>query len=136
MLYFTSGQKSFFFFLVELNFKVPHQQNNTLPHLWLCQDLYVTGTSECIYVSYLVLTLNCLFLVNFPYTVYYQMQRNSPLPKTPFLKMRTKCCLKVVNNERQTRCVVEMIVVKAESDNGVKESQGFLSFGAFMCSCF
>lgn len=27
-------------------------------------------------------------------------------------------------------CIVEMIVVKAEGDTGMKESQGFLPFGA------
>lgn len=31
--------------------------------------------------------------------------------------------------------IVEMIVVKAVGDNGMKESQGFLSFGASVCSC-
>lgn len=31
--------------------------------------------------------------------------------------------------------IVEMIVVKAVGDNGMKEFQGFRSFGAPVCSC-
>lgn len=31
--------------------------------------------------------------------------------------------------------IVEMVVVKAGGDNGMKEFHGFLSFGASVCSC-
>lgn len=62
---------------------------------------------------------------------------NSPLLQTLLFTIGTKCCLRVVNNERQISWMhVEMIVEKAEDDSGMKGSQGYLSFGAFVCSCF